>query len=532
MRIGLTIFFLLLSAPLIAQTTERVSFTHLGLESTGPSFSSTLSADGNSFAFLGDGADWVPNDNNGQRDAFVRNIQTGVVTRVSVSSAGVEGDGYTSEVVISADGKWVAFISESNNIVPGDPLWYRDVFLHELSSGLTTRVSVDAFGVAGDASSEGVAISADGRYLVFHSKATNLVPGDTNGVKDVFLYDRIAGSIERISNGLLGMEADGLSEEPNIGLDGRFITYTSRATNLVANDTDGLPNAFLLDRLSGETTFISVSSTGVLGDGEAGPISADARFVVFRSGASNLIPGGSVGSQVFLRDLQLGETTLVSKDSNGVHSIGIDLEPWVSTSGRFVMFQSWADNLVVGDNNDRPDVFLHDRETELTTMIDVNNLGGFANNGSYKPTISSNGRYILFDSRGSNLVPNDTNGRLDVFLRDLAETAETNHILLWGPYQAPTGAPVELTWCAAPANAPYYLHYSLNLNGTMFGGHRFDIGSPATLLATGLTTVDGQGSFISQNVPPAAAGFTVYFEQVVRSGGKFYESIVQPIQFY
>lgn len=534
MRIGLITFSLLLSAPLYAQTTERVSLTHLGLESAGGSHSATLSADGNSFAFLAGASDLVPNDTNNQRDAFVRNIQTGVVTRVSVSSTGVEGGGYTSEVVISADGQWAAFIDESDNLVPGDSGWIRDVFLHELSSGITTRVSVDSLGVAGDARSEGVAISANGRYVVFHSQATNLVAADTNGVEDVFLHDRIAGTTERISGGLLGVEANGLSMGPYISPDGRFITYRSRATNLVANDTNGSEDSFLLDRLSGETTFINVSSAGVLGDsgGWVGAISADARFVVFRSGSSNLIPGGSVGSQVFLRDLKLGETTLVSKDSNGVHGNGNCVDSSVSTSGRLVLFESWADNLVVGDNNNKPDVFLHDRETGQTTMIAVNNVGGYANSRGYGPTISSNGRYILFDSYATNLVLNDTNGMPDVFLRDRAETAATNHILMWGPFEAPTGAPVELTWCAAPPNAPYYLHYSLNLNGTVFAGHSFDIGAPATLLATGLTAADGQGSFTTQNVPSAAAGFTVYFEQVVRSGGQFYESIVQAIQFY
>lgn len=537
MRFHVLVFFLILSASAFAQTAERVSLTHLGLEpsSGGGSHTATLSADGNSFAFLASASDLVPNDTNGERDAFVRNIQTGVVTRVSVSSAGVEGVGYTSEVVISADGKWTAFVDESDNLVTGDSGWGRDVFLHELSSGITTRVSVDSFGVAGDDRSEGVAISADGRYVVFHSRATNLVAGDTNGVEDIFLHDRIAGTTERISNGLFGAESDGVSTRPCISPDGRFIAYGSGATNLVANDLNGYGDAFLFDRLSGETALISTSSAGVQGDSYSTPdaISADARYVVFRGTASNLITGTPTsGYHVFLRDVKLGLTTFISMNSAGVPANNLCLESSVSTTGRFVMFESFADNLVVGDNNDKPDVFLHDRETGETTMISVNNLGAYGNKASYAPQMSSNGRYIIFYSYSWNLVPNDTNGRIDVFLRDREATASTDHILLWGPFTAPTGAPVQLTWCAAPPNSPYYLHYSLNLNGTILGGHSFDIGAPATLLNAGLTAVDGQGSFTTPNVPSAAAGFTVYFEQVVRSGGQFYESIVQPIQFY
>jgi Tol biopolymer transport system component len=535
MRIYPNIFFLLLSAPLFAQTTERVSLTHLGLEPSGGSHTASLSADGHSFAFLSGADDLVPNDTNYQRDAFVRNIQTGMVTRVSVSSSGVEGDGFTAEVVLSADGKWAAFIDESDNLVPSGAAWSRDAYLHELSSGLTTRVSADSFGVQGNDRSDSVAISADGRYVVFHSQATNLVVGDTNGVEDVFLHDRITGTTERISTGLSGAEANGFSTEPYISPDGRFVTFRSEATNLVANDANGRADAFLLDRLSGETTLVSVSSLGVQGNNASRPggISADGRFITLRSSATNLIPGGSSnGPHIYLRDLKLGLTTFISMDSAGVPSNGICLSPSVSTSGRFVFYESWADNLVVGDNNNKPDIFLHDRETAETTMIAVNNLGTYGNKAGYRPSMSSNGRYILFDSNSRNLVPGDNNGMFDVFLRDRAETAAFNHILLWGPYEAPTGAPVQLTWCAAPPNSPYYLHYSLNLNGTVFAGHSFDIGSPATLLATGFTAADGQGSVTTQNVPSAAAGFTVYFEQVVRSSGQFYESIVQPIQFH
>ena len=260
-------------------------------------------------------------------------------------------------------------------------------------------------------------ISSDGRYVAFNSMASTLVAGDTNGTMDVFLYDRDTGEVTLVSSGSV---ANGTSFFPSVSSDGRYVAFTSGASNLVSDDTNDAFDIFLYDRDTGETTLVSRTPEGDPGNNHSNfcSISPDGRYVAFTSEASDLVDGDDIASfDVFLLDRDAGQITLVSKTQGGDpandHS---NFRPSVSSDGRYVAFTSHASNLVSGDTNDTYDVFLCDRNTGEVTLV---SRGSVANGPSLSPAISEDGRYVAFSSIASNLVDGDTNGPvLDVFLYD------------------------------------------------------------------------------------------------------------------
>ncbi|GAG36814.1 unnamed protein product, partial [marine sediment metagenome] len=210
---------------------------------------------------------------------------------VSVDSAGNQADGFSTLSAISTDGRFVAFVSAASNLASGDTNGQSDVFVHDRQTGATERVSVDSAGSQADGGSETPAISADGRFVVFVSAASNLVPGDTNGQSEVFVHDRQTGATEQVNVDSAGNQADGSSEAPAISGDGRFVAFVSAASNLVPGDTDGQTEIFVHDRRTGATERVSVDSAGNQGDDGSGApaISADGRFVAFASTGTNLV---------------------------------------------------------------------------------------------------------------------------------------------------------------------------------------------------------------------------------------------------
>ena len=411
-----------LAATAPAQVTQRVSVDSSGAPAAGDSFETSTSADGRYVAFESWAANLVPGDTNLTRDVFVRDRQTGTTERVSVSSLGVQGNFDSYGPAISADGRYVAFESEATNLVPGDTNGLTDAFVRDRLTGVTERVSVSSLGTQGDDSTYDLSISADGRYVAFHSFATNLVPGDTNGTSDVFVRDRQAGATERVSVDALGGEPNGASQDPSISADGRFVAFRCDAT-LVPMDTNAWTDVYVRDRLLGTTELVSVDSSGNVGNGYCyfPVISADGRYVAFWSGSTNLVSGDTNGfGDVFVHDRTTGETERASVDSLG--SQGHGESGWVGISisgdGRFVAFQSEADDLVPGDTNGRSDLFVRDRSNATTALVSVDSSGAQGNQNSYFCSISADGRCVAFWSFSDDLVPGDTNGSADVFLRD------------------------------------------------------------------------------------------------------------------
>jgi Tol biopolymer transport system component len=269
-------------------TTQRVSVSSTGAQGDYYADGAALSGNGRYVAFHASSANLVPGDTNGVEDVFVRDRRAGVTRRVSVSSKGVQGNRGSAEPAISPDGRFVAYHSPASNLVPGDTNNADDVFVHDLRSRTTRRVSVSRTGAQGNQGSGWPAISPDGRFVVYHSTATNLVPRDTNGSSDVFLYDLRSRTTRRVSVSSSGAQATGQNENASVSAGGRYVAFWSTAANLVRRDTNGLVDVFVRDVRAGTTTRASVSDTeaqatsptSTFGSSYPG-ISADGRWVTF-----------------------------------------------------------------------------------------------------------------------------------------------------------------------------------------------------------------------------------------------------------
>lgn len=462
----------------------------------------SLSSDGRFLAFHSRATNLVSGDANGTDDVFVRDLRDGVTSRVSVSSSGAEASfkdtpprNNSSLPDISADGRFVAFLSGAFNLVPNDTngvpaaaasadLTGRDAFVRDRQAGTTTRVSVATGGAQGDCgvstgpqppagqlipcgggvvSPEAPSISSDGTFVAFGSTATNLVTDctpvptpparcDTNNQTDVFVNDRRgSGTTTRVSVTNGGAQATGgPSVEPSISADGKVIAFRSQATNLVTGDTNGMADIFVYDRRTATptTTRVSVSTAGdqacaVPAPGCAPPtgtvigsftprISDDGCYVAFSSSAVNLVAGDGNGtSDVFVRGPlagcpgAAGPPTTIRVSMAAAEANGNSLLPDINVDGRFVSFESDANNLLSPgvDTNNQTDVFVYDRTTQVVTRVSVPNGGGQANGVALFSALNSDGRLVGFSSDAANLVAGDTNAQPDVFVNDRAATA-------------------------------------------------------------------------------------------------------------
>jgi Tol biopolymer transport system component len=402
-----------------------------------------LSADGRYVAFESFAQNLVFGDMNWVSDVFVRDLDTGATTRVSVDSFGIEGVGESYNPTISADGRYVAFDSLANNLVDADTNAVMDVFVRDRDTGVTTRVSLSSAGVEGNNESYASSISADGRYVAFESLASNLVDGDTNGVADVFIHDRDTGVTTRVSLDSAEAQADGWSGNPSTSADGRYVAFWSLAGNLVAGDTNGQQDIFVRDTLTGATTRVSVDSAGLQADlASSDPaMSADGTYVAFCSAATNLVAGdANAVSDVFVHNLVTGETTRVSAKGAETAEYGPSTKLSISADGRYVAYCSIGSNLVAGDTNGKPDIFVYDRVADETTRVSVDSAGLQTDHGSYYPSMSADGRLVAFWSDATNLVAGDTNGAKDVFVHDrltgITTRASVNNNGLEGNYDS------------------------------------------------------------------------------------------------
>jgi Tol biopolymer transport system component len=408
-----------------AQSTVRVSVGPGGAQGVGASRFPEISDDGRTVAFQSVAPNLVPGDTNGASDVFARDRVTGATELVSVGLGGAPGNNPSEYPSISADGRYVAFDSLASNLVPVDANPTFDVFVRDRLNGSTELVSVDSAGGAANGDCYSPAISADGRFVAFVSNAGNLVPGDTNADFDVFVHDRMTGTTERVSVDSNGAQADSASDWCAISADGRFVVFSSTATNLVPGDTNGDYDVFLRDRQAGVTECISVDAAGIPGNGfsDVSSISGDGRFVAFTSLASNLVSGDTNATyDAFLRDRQAGTTERVSLSTGGAEGDHGGIARTVSPDGRYVAFSSFSTNLVPGDTNGVTDVFVRDRVGGTTLRVDVDSLGGQTNQTSDlagRKAMSPDGRFVVFESYASNLVPGDTNGAVDVFVHDV-----------------------------------------------------------------------------------------------------------------
>jgi Tol biopolymer transport system component len=395
-----------------------VSVDGAGVLGNGPSHAGTLSEDGHFLAFLSGASNLVPGDTNGHSDVFVKHLPTGAIHRVSVSSTGVQGNGPAiGRPSISADGRYVAFGSGATNLVLSDQNGREDVFVRDRTTSTTVRVSVSTGGVEGNGLSGEPAISGDGRMVAFSTKATDLVPGDTNGRPDVLVryWSAPSPTTTAVSVTTGGVPGNGSSHDPSLSRDGQLIAFTSFATDLVAGDTNGRSDVFVRDTAAATTTMVSTSHTGgPSNDGSAGAeISIDGQTVVYDSSATNLVSSDTNNHRdVFARRLASPTSTLVSWFPTRGQGNGDSFEPTVSRSG-MVAFSSNATNLTSSnDTNGLTDVIV--RSNGMYT-VSAARTGGTPLGGT-APAISADGAELVFTSASSSIAPNDTNGSADLFM--------------------------------------------------------------------------------------------------------------------
>lgn len=428
---------------------EMLSVSSTGEQANQISFEPSVSADGRYVTFLSAGTNLVIGDTNSEADIFVRDTLLGTTTLISVDSAEAQGNDYSGSPSISADGRYVAFYSKASNLVVGDTNNTGDIFVRDTLHGTTFRASVGTGGLQTNASSRNSSISGDGRYVAFTSSATNLVAGDTNNVEDVFVRDILGGTTTRISVDSAEDQANRRSEDPTFSSDGRYVAFRSDASNLVTGDTNGTEDIFVRDTIDGTTTRISVDSAGVQGNIESfsPSLSGDGRYVAFGSLASNLVAGDTNNApDIFVRDTLLGTTTLISVDSMEAHGNGRSNSASISGDGRYVAFHSIASNLVAGDTNNTADIFVRDTLHGTTSRASLDALGGESNGafngGSVGASISSDGRYVAYHGDATNLVAQeDLNGTDDIFMRAIPDVSVTSII----PDHLPIGATTSVT---------------------------------------------------------------------------------------
>jgi Tol biopolymer transport system component len=315
-------------------------------------------------AFSSYATNLVSGNTKGARHVFVNDLQTGITKLISVASDGTQGNNESYRPSISADGRYVAFYSEASNLVSGDTNDSTDIFVNDLQTGTTKLISAASDGTQGNNGALNPSISADGRYVAFDS-FSNLVSGDTNAAGDIFVNDLQTGTTKRISVASDGTQGNDGSYFPSISADGRYVAFYSDASNLVSSDTNAAGDIFVNDLQTGTTKRISIASDGTQGNNRSSytsSISADGRYVAFYSNASNLVSGDTNGtSDIFVNDLQTGTTKRISIASDSTQGNSDSSTPSISADGRYVAFFSYASNLVSGDTNGIGDIFVYDR---------------------------------------------------------------------------------------------------------------------------------------------------------------------------
>lgn len=413
-------------------------------------------------------------------DSFATNLAGGAgglflkdIQTGAIIRVGVDGE----DASISNDGRFIAFESFATDEVSGDTNGVADVFVYDRQSAVTTRISVDSNGVQANAKSTNPAISSDGRFVAFESDATNLVQGDENGVTDIFVYDNQTGITERMSRTSDGAGANASSFDPSISGDGSVVVFSSNANNLDGNDTNNKTDIFSRTRSNGQTLRISLNTSGIGADQGAtdASISSDGRYVSFSSESENLMSQEGLGFEhVFVRDRQTGVTSLASAYSDGSQMIGDSMESFVSADGRYVAFE--FDER--GDGLPWVDVYIHDNQTGAT----ISAPNGFSNS-AFQPSLSADGRYLAYWTDAP-LVAGDTNGTNDIFLYEVAFAVDL----------APSVVSVQATCGTTCSPAAPVLSFTVTFSEAVTGVTADDFGLNVTGGISGASVIDVTGS--------------------------------------
>ena len=414
---------------LIDGTTQLVSRTAAGIPADRGGRWGALDPTGRYVSFLSISNDLVPGDNNqGLSDIFIKDLQTGEVSILTTDPSGNPASEVTDQLYSpvpswSQDGRYLVFHHYSNLVDPyqaTSSIYRKDMMTGDIELASTRLDMLPNF--TGSSDSNEAAINADGQFVAFSSNANNLTLNDTNTFQDIFIMNRQLGLNELVSVTPDGIAANGTSNSPSLSRDARFVAFVSQATNLVANDTNNSHDIFVKDRSNGSVMRANTLPNGQVSNGSAGLpfLSGDGSRMAFASNAFDLYAGDNNSqSDVFVKDLVGGGVTIVSATASGLVGNGMSTNPIMSEDGRYVLFRSMASNLVPGDNNGTWDLFVKDLLSNAIVCVSQTPIGQTANGQSASGWISPDGRWVAFSSSASDLVPNDVNNQTDVFLRDL-----------------------------------------------------------------------------------------------------------------
>ncbi|MCB0007453.1 MAG: hypothetical protein KDE04_13405 [Anaerolineales bacterium] len=402
----------------------RASLTDAEGEANDESYDIAINGTGQTIAFTSDANNLVSGDTNGFADVFVRLQDSGATLRVSVATGGAQANSSSQTPDLSADGRFVVFESGATNFSASDNDAFWDIYWHDRQTGATELISVSTAGVKGNADSRRASVSDDGEVVVFWSNANNLVANDTNNAPDIFVHFLSSGETRRVSVATGGAQANAFSQNPEVSANGSFVVFESDASNLVAADDNLRKDVFRHNLLTGETVLVSRASDGTIGNGNSAlpAVSAEGRYIAFESLATNLVAPDQNGTtrDIFRRDMLLDVTILVSIASDG--SAGNENSEYaaISADGRLVAFHSDSTTFIVGHTNLCEEIYLRDLQANTLSLISHGTGGTVANGCSYLPEISDDGHFLTFESDASNLVANDNNGLNDVFRHENA----------------------------------------------------------------------------------------------------------------
>lgn len=418
--------YLVVTSPIVhAQVMERLSVDSEGSEAAlGATVSypnRSVDASGRFVVFVSESDDLVADDANEASDVFLRDRVLGTTVRVSVNKDdGGDASGASANPCISDNGRYIAFGSVAGDLVDGDGNGLEDVFVWDRVAGTMTRVSVAADGGDPDGASNYPSLSADGNRMAFGSYATNLVGTGANSNADIYVRDFSLETTVKVTVRQDGTLTESNSWLPSLSADGLHVSFTSGDSGLVADDVVSPQDVFVCDLESGIIERVSITTSGGEGTGRNGDsaISADGTVVAWWSRATDLVEGDTNGvDDILVRDRIASTTTRVSVSSAGEQAEGSG--SWhasISDDGRFVAFCSDAHNLVDDDSGLAGGVFSHDRWTGITRRHSVTMSGEEAWDYSRRPSLTPDGAYMVFESGASNFVPDDTNAAQDVFI--------------------------------------------------------------------------------------------------------------------
>lgn len=431
-RRSMALVALLATGAMVAASTP--AYADLGDPPSGPSDSPALSADGRWLAFISSADNLVDgnpaNDTNDQPDAFLLDLQTGAIRLVSDQAGGGPSNGPATEVDVSGDGRYVAFVSEATNLLPTDANGAAsDVFVADTQTGSLTLASRrGATGNQGDGASWNVSITGDGTKVAFTSYAKNLVGGDTNNQPDAFVRDLAASSISRVSTNSNGKQVKSATLKASISANGSTVAFQNSASTLVSGDTNGSRDVFVKVLGTGKTLRVSLANSGAQANGDSSlyDLSSNGKIVVFTSDATNLVANDDNGyTDTFLRD-RTAESTIRASRRGTTEANGASYGAAVSPDGAYVAFTTTATNLgggVADANGSAADVFEFEVATKDLRRVAVDTTGGWADGANFDPTYGTSS-LIAFASFATDLAASDTNTASDVFTRAFGENRD------------------------------------------------------------------------------------------------------------